>query len=361
MSNQENARIKKWLRWIVTLCGSVLGACVAALLLRLMEGLARSAGRPMPSARLALAIYGVLTVVAFFLSYILATRILQGFRRMVTRIERKLDDTPMLQVLTGALGLLMGLGIAALISTLYHFGEPTVLMAILSAVTYAVLGYLGASITTRRWREFPLFTFGRRAERHRDRSAGMSAVVSPVKILDTSVIIDGRVFDICKCGFLEGPITVPQFVLAELRHIADSSDALRRGRGRRGLDILQRIQKELSTPIVVDETDFDDIEVDVKLLKLAQQINGVVVTNDYNLNKVASVTGVKVLNINELANAVRSVVMHGEEMAVQVVREGKEPGQGVGYLDDGTMIVVDNGRRYLGESLEVVVTTVLQT
>ena len=188
------------------------------------------------------------------------------------------------------------------------------------------------------------------------------AAQPPRKYLDTSVIIDGRVLDIVKTGFLEGEIVVPQFVLAELRHIADSGDSLRRARGRRGLDVLSKLQKELKTPIVVDETDYPDLEeVDVKLLRLCRDKGGTVVTNDYNLNKVAGVTGLRVLNINDLANALKPMLMAGEELTVQIVREGKEPGQGVAYLDDGTMIVVENGRRYVGETVTAVVTTVLQT
>lgn len=180
------------------------------------------------------------------------------------------------------------------------------------------------------------------------------------KVLDTSVIIDGRIFDICKAGFLEGELVIPSFVLDELRHIADSADSLRRNRGRRGLDILQKIREELDCPVRVDDWDEDGAEVDVKLLRLAKRLNGAVMTNDYNLNKVAGVAKVPVLNINELAGALRPVVLPGEEMAVRIVREGKEPGQGVAYLDDGTMVVVENGRR-VGETLDVEVTTVLQT
>ena len=184
----------------------------------------------------------------------------------------------------------------------------------------------------------------------------------PPKLLDTSVIIDGRIFDIAKTGFLEGDLIIPQFVLAELRHIADSGDGLRRARGRRGLDVLGKLQTELKRNVVVDETDYPDVaEVDVKLLRLCRDRGGVVVTNDYNLNKVAGVSGISVLNINDLANAVKPMLMAGEELTVQIVREGKEPGQGVAYLEDGTMIVVDNGRRYVGESVAAVVTTVLQT
>lgn len=182
------------------------------------------------------------------------------------------------------------------------------------------------------------------------------------KVLDTSVLIDGRICDICKAGFLEGPLVAPAFVLDELRHIADSADSLRRNRGRRGLDVLARLQEEAEARVRIVEKDYPDAEeVDVKLLRLARELGGAVLTNDYNLNKVAGVTGVRVLNINELAGALRPAVLPGEEMTVQIIREGKEPGQGVAYLEDGTMVVVENGRRRMGERLEIEVTTVLQT
>ena len=175
-------------------------------------------------------------------------------------------------------------------------------------------------------------------------------------------IIDGRIADVTKSGFLEGPLVIPNFVLQELRHIADSSDVLKRNRGRRGLDILNRIQKELDAEVVISDRDYDDVtEVDSKLLRLAQDLSGSILTNDYNLNKVAELQGVQVLNINELANAVKPVVLPGEEMLVRVIKDGKESGQGVAYLDDGTMIVVDGGRRHIGENVGVLVTSVLQT
>ncbi len=192
--------------------------------------------------------------------------------------------------------------------------------------------------------------------------AGGKKKLEQFKILDTSVIIDGRIFDICQTGFVEGPLIIPTFVLEELRHIADSSDGLKRNRGRRGLDILNKIQKELNIEVEIWEKDFPNIaEVDSKLLKLAQVLNGKVITNDYNLNKVAEFQGVPVLNINELANAVKPVVLPGEEMKIQVMKDGKESGQGIAYLDDGTMIVVEGGRRYIGEDIVVIVTSVLQT
>src|SRR5438552_5949053 len=182
------------------------------------------------------------------------------------------------------------------------------------------------------------------------------------KVLDTSVIIDGRIADICETGFLEGTLVVPQFVLRELQQVADSSDSLKRNRGRRGLDILQKIQKMGGVQVQIVETDFPEIrEADLKLIELARRMSGKIVTNDFNLNKVAQLRGVPVLNINELANSLKPVVLPGEVMRVFVIKEGKEAGQGVGYLDDGTMVVVDQAKKALGKTIEVSVTSVLQT
>jgi uncharacterized protein YacL len=193
-------------------------------------------------------------------------------------------------------------------------------------------------------------------------SAGDKAFQKP-KILDTNVIIDGRVADICRTGFIEGQIHIPNFVLEELQHIADSSDSLKRARGRRGLDILNQMRKELSLVITptnaVDPSNAE--EVDARLVKLAQELEGCIVTNDFNLNKVAELQGVQVLNINELANALKPVVLPGEEMSVSIIKEGKEANQGIAYLDDGTMVVVEGARRLIGEGVDVIVTSVLQT
>ena len=185
---------------------------------------------------------------------------------------------------------------------------------------------------------------------------------STSKLLDTSVIIDGRIADICKTGFIDGKLLIPVFVLEELQHIADSSDALKRVRGRRGLDVLQRIRTEFGMQVEIINQDFDDIsEVDSKLVRLGQITGSKIITNDYNLNKVSELRGVPVLNINELSNAVKPVVVPGEMMDVTVVKEGKEHGQGVAYLDDGTMIVIENGRRFINEAIRVEVTSALQT
>ena len=182
------------------------------------------------------------------------------------------------------------------------------------------------------------------------------------RVLDTSVIIDGRIADICETGFVDGTLVVPQFVLKELQAVADSSDSMKRNRGRRGLDILQKIQKMAGVDVVVSDKDFPDVkEVDLKLIELARHLDGKIVTNDFNLNKVAQLRGVEVLNINELANSLKPVVLPGELMKVFILKEGKEYNQGVAYLDDGTMVVVDNARKLIGKTIDVVVTSVLQT
>lgn len=189
-----------------------------------------------------------------------------------------------------------------------------------------------------------------------------SGEVGIAGILDTSVIIDGRIADVCETGFVDGNLIIPQFVLKELQMIADSSEATKRTRGRRGLDILNKIQKQSYVKIVIDETDYPSIkEVDQKLIQMAKDKGYSIITNDYNLNKVAEVHSLPVLNINRLANALKPIVLPGETMKVQIIKEGKESGQGVAYLDDGTMVVIDNGRRYMGKNLEVTVTSVLQT
>ena len=181
-------------------------------------------------------------------------------------------------------------------------------------------------------------------------------------VVDTNAIIDGRIADIIKTGFIHGTLLIPRFVLDELQHIADSSDVLRRNRGRRGLDMLTQLQKGSEVPVQISDIDFEDThEVDSKLVRLAKTLHCTIVSNDFNLNRVATLQGVKVLNINELANAVKPVILPGEDMPLRIVQEGKEPGQGIGFLDDGTMVVVEGGRRYLNTEISIAVTRVLQT
>lgn len=202
------------------------------------------------------------------------------------------------------------------------------------------------------------------AEVEKDIKAGPlgDRLYSNNKLLDTSVIIDGRVMDIMAAGFLDGKVVIPNFVLEELQKLSDSSDSMKRAKGRRGLDLVQDLQHSYGKQVLIVDYDFDDLgDVDSKLVRLAKQTDSSIMTNDFNLNKVAEIQGIKVLNINELANAIKPVVVSGEEMNVYLVKEGKEPGQAVAYLDDGTMIVVENGRRFVGSSIEVIVTSVLQT
>jgi len=197
------------------------------------------------------------------------------------------------------------------------------------------------------------------------RLAGLFRNGTPVRryrILDTSAIIDGRIADVCDTGFLDGTLVVPQCVLRELQAVADSTDAMRRNRGRRGLDVLQRMQKSPGVDVMISDMEFPDVrEVDLKLIELARTLEGQLVTNDFNLNKVAQLRGIRVLNVNELANAVKPVVLAGEILRVLVLKEGKEAGQGIGYLDDGTMVVIDHARRLLGRTVDVSVTSILQT
>ncbi|MFD2114993.1 PIN/TRAM domain-containing protein [Paenibacillus yanchengensis] len=287
---------------------------------------------------------------------ILASRI-TGYLQQTVEATAAL---PLKQLVSGSLGLLSGLLLSVMlypsVADLGGLGQ------LVPAFLSLVFGYVGLRIGLLKQEELS-------ATVHMlfERKAGAEVAVEESryeehKILDTSVIIDGRIADICKTGFIEGILVIPQFVLEELQHIADSSDLLKRNRGRRGLDILNKIQKELEIKVLIYEGDYEEIgEVDSKLVKLAKALHGKVVTNDYNLNKVCELQGVSVLNINDLANAVKPVVLPGEEIVVQVIKDGKEFGQGVAYLDDGTMIVVEGGREYIGLTMEVLVTSVLQT
>ena len=265
--------------------------------------------------------------------------------------EGKLVKMDIKELITGVAGVVIGLIIANLIGVaLNGYGIVGTGITVILNITLGVLGY---RVATKKRDELDMPMF---------KSSQTKVSAGRPKILDTSVIIDGRILDLLHTGFIEGKIVIPTFVLDELRHIADSSDALKRNRGRRGLDILNEIQKQLEVPVIIKEFNTKEkLEVDSKLLKMAEKMDAYVVTNDYNLNKVAEVRGVKVLNINELANAVKPMLLPGEEMTVTIIKAGKENGQGIAYLNDGTMIVVEGGSRRIGETLEVVVTSVLQT
>ena len=284
--------------------------------------------------------------------------------KMANNLESDLQKMSANDIVMGTVGLIAGLIIAFLISQIYVGIKVPYLDVILNIITYIILGYLGIVIATKKGKDIRGSLLNWRLSGSGSGKGGKAKSDATPKILDTSVIIDGRIADIMKTGFIEGQIVIPEFVLVELRHIADSSDALKRNRGRRGLDILNKIQNEYGVEIYnsTGEKSLEEIpEVDVKLLKLAQIMNGKVVTNDFNLNKVAGIKGVDVLNINELANTLKPVVLPGEEMILSLVKEGKENNQAVAYLDDGTMIVVEDGKRFIGQTIKVIVTSVLQT
>jgi uncharacterized protein YacL len=269
--------------------------------------------------------------------------------------ELRIRKASLKTLIGAAIGSILGIIGSTLIGfliTAQHWDQPIKSFLTLSLTLF--MAYVGLLVGAAKGDFIDLSAFGGILA---DRGTKQS-----YKILDTSVIIDGRVADIAEAGFMGGTILIPQFVLRELQQIADSSDSAKRNRGRRGLDILQRIQKNNTLDVQIHEADFPNVrEVDLKLIELGKQLNAPIVTNDFNLNKVAHLRGVEVLNINELANALKPVVLPGEIMKVFILKEGKEYNQGVAYLDDGTMVVVDNARRLIGKNVDMVVTSVLQT
>ncbi|MCL6575372.1 PIN/TRAM domain-containing protein [Kyrpidia sp.] len=289
--------------------------------------------------------------------FAIVTGWLVGYMMSLIRwVEDRFQRMPLPDMIAGIVGLIVGLIVAYLLTpTMVRIPIVGSVVQIFMSVLF---GYLGFRVSYAKREELKSFLPGKIGSKEKKTGSRPGEH----KILDTSVIIDGRIADIVGTGFLDGVLVIPSFVLEELQHIADSSDVLKRNRGRRGLDILNRIQKEATVKVQIVETDFEDVqEVDSKLVRLAKKMQGKVVTNDFNLNKVCELQGVPVLNINDLANAVKPVVLPGEEIVVQVIKDGKEHGQGVGYLDDGTMIVVEGGRDYIGTHVDVLVTSVLQT
>ena len=280
--------------------------------------------------------------------------------RSVRNLVSQIESIPTSRVLSGVLGIVLGLLVALLVSIpLFRmanwigYGIPTALSIFLA--------YLGGFVMSRPQRDvFQNIIPNSLAQANINGHSKMTTR----HLLDTSAIIDGRIADVAENGFIQGTIVIPSFILDELRHIADSSDSLRRARGRRGLEILNKLRQDSDVPIQVMDIPHDHrggMEVDARLVEVAKEMHASIVTTDYNLNRVAQIHGVPVLNVNELANSLKPVVLPGEEMRIRVVQEGKEPGQGVGFLDDGTMVVVEGGNRHLNEDIEVSVTRMLQT
>lgn len=348
--------VERIIRGILTILGGIVGAGAYKLVEFLFPAYFASS-----TLKMGIIIGSILLFAIIF--FILSKKFISEFKK----IEESIQKIPFSDVILGSVGLVIGLLIAFLLSQLFYQIDIPYLPNIASVILYLVFGYFGAMIPVRRKDDVAGLSISFKknaaatASKEKNILKNIKSKGQP-KILDTSVIIDGRIADICATKFIEGPLVVPEFVLAELQYIADSADSLKRKRGRRGLDVLNRMQKENIIEVVICEKDFVDIpEVDTKLLKLGQLLSGKVVTNDYNLNKVAEFHGVEVLNINELANAVKPVVLPGEIMNIDIIKEGKEQGQGLAYLDDGTMIVIEGGKKYLEKHVEVEVSSVLQT
>lgn len=295
----------------------------------------------------------------FFLLSLLFADVIVKFMKWM---EERLLHAPTPDLLFGTVGLIIGL----IVAFLFGFALSTIDIPFVATaspiILSVVLGYLGFQVGFQKREEMIAMLTPQRLSAAKKPEIEEAVEKMSYKLLDTSVIIDGRIADISATGFMEGTFVVPQFVLSELQHIADSSDTLKRTRGRRGLDILKRLQSEREGAIMITEENFDEVsEVDLKLMRAAKKMGGQVVTNDFNLNKVCELHNVPVLNINDLANAVKPVVIPGEDMHVVVIKDGKEQNQGVAYLDDGTMIVIEDGKGFIGQAIDVTVTSVLQT
>ena len=296
-------------------------------------------------------------IIGAIIGYFLISYLLEKLLEFILNFDYKLKELSWKKIVISFLGIILGLIIGSLINLAFSISSIPGLGLPLQILINVIFIYLGLTLALYKYDDIYNLLFENKKFFTNTKSSNITK-----KVLDTSVIIDGRIYDICKTGFVEGKLMIPEFVLEELRHIADSSDGLKRNRGRRGLDILKKMQKDNRIDVDIVSKNYEDIpEVDSKLVKMAKEYEAKIVTNDFNLNKVSELQGVFVLNINELANAVKPVVLPGEEMDVKVIKEGKEDRQGIGYLDDGTMIVVDNGIEYMDKDISVMVTSILQT
>jgi uncharacterized protein YacL len=336
----------------IRLLGAALGGLVGLALAGVEGGLFRESG------------FAGWLLAAWVIAWVVVGFAILPYLTLVpaTWLLARVEDLSTAEFVTAVVGLLIGLLMGLLLGfPLANFPEPFGQWLPLAVSLGLGLGMLGLTVAKRRDLLVAAEAVGflRRSE---PGSVSVERRGDPHIVVDTSAIIDGRIAEIVESGFIYGTLVVPRFVLDELQHIADSSDTLRRNRGRRGLEILARMQKEPGTPVEIVEDDVPDVaEVDAKLVALAQARSRVILTNDFNLNRVAELQGVRVMNINSLANAVKPAVLPGEELRVRVIQEGKEAGQGVGFLDDGTMIVVEGGARHIDRDLDVSVTRVLQT
>lgn len=377
--------MQKLIRFLISLVGAAIlvGLVIIFDRLDLLVSLSENAR---------LVIYIGAGLIGFVVAFLLAPRWMSALNQALDRFTRKMETVPLSDVIFGTIGLLIGLIIAGLISrpvlqlSMSYLGN--FVGVVIAVIIYLVFGLLGIRLATKSKDEIlrgldnlkediiqgkldkedsedeanTVRTSRRKRKKKKDNVDVILETENPAKILDTSVIIDGRIFEVIKAGFLEGPFIISHYVLDELQHISDSANGTRRERGRRGLDYINELQTQRQEEVLIDNSIIDQAkEVDAKLLILTAQYKGKIVTNDYNLNKVAQVQQIPVLNVNDLANALKPIVIPGEYMEVEIIKEGKEIEQGLGYLEDGTMIVVENGHDYIGQTVDTVVTSVLQT
>ena len=348
--------MEKLLRLLLVLLGVGVGLAAAQLGLALFRLSHQNADIP---AWVPVASYTGMGVLGGLILLLLSNRIIRRVSSLSIEMQREFDKMPVNQLLSAVIGLILGLIVAALLRQMLTFLGNGVAGAALTAILYLTLGALGYNIGKRRSREFMAMIT--RLSGAREKSKTRKHGYASRKYVDTSAIIDGRILEIAKTGFIEGEFVVPQFVVDELQHVADSADDSKRERGRRGLDILREMQQSLKQ-LVIDPADIPDIQdVDVKLMRQARDCGGTVITVDYNLQKAAAVSGVKSLNVHELAEALRPAVVQGMDLRVRVMKEGREASQGVAYLDDGTMVVVEGGKDRIGDEVDVTVASVLQT
>ena len=353
--------MKRIFEILITLIGLVLGVVVLNVV--------NAASSFVATSGILFIIANVLAgLVGGIIFYLIFRTFSDKFMASISNLEVQMSDIPASKLIVGTVGAILGILIATLISRpLTSLQLPYVgnsIFVLLSILLYLGLGFLGARVAAKNSDDFLNIFKSDKDNKEAKTSFKLDRSKNPAspKILDTSVIIDGRIVDIIETDFIEGELIISEFVLEELQHIADSPDDLKRERGRRGLDIVNEIKKSNKINLRITDQDYKDIkEVDSKLLKLAIDMGAKVFTNDYNLNKVADVQGIPVLNINDLANALKPVVIPGEHMRIEVIKEGKGKNQGVGYLDDGTMVVVEDGVKYIDKTISAVVTSVLQT
>ena len=356
--------LKRVLRGICTIIGMVLGYLLGLLVYR-------NGALPEVFHRVSLLHHNqwfvilIFVIIFGFIFFIIFPLVARIGKAISEAVEKGMAEVRLADIVLGIFGLIIGLLIAMLICVPVGSIPISWLASTITLIVYVLMAYLGVIIPIRR-RDQILDSLQVMRENTSVKRMSRKKAANPLeeraKVLDTSVIIDGRIYDIIQSGFLEGPLVVPSFVLGELQLLADNGDDLKRVRGRRGLDIINKMQSEYGSLIKIIDKDYPELSgVDDKLLEMGKDEKMKIITNDYNLNKVAKVRGIQVLNINELANAVKPVVLPGETMQVHPVKNGKESGQAVAYLDDGTMIVIENGRRFIGQQIVVRVTSVLQT